>query len=354
MDTSHVFVSHSSSDDELVRRLNQALEPHGVVLWIDRRELAAGDVLDPAIRRAIDQAAHVIVVLSTTAMKSAWVKKEVDYAREVAAGRDGFRLVPVLRPPFEPSMTSWLLGDDVVAIPLGEEAGDFDRAVVRILETLGHQLPMAAREVEVPAERPLADLILELTDPSIQEQDGPRRARSRVRLVYDPPDGGPRVTSGGYDFTAPLGPIEIEDLAWYLQRYSAWPSPIFQERAHRIEAELPVWGRSLYDALIDDKSRSVLDGWRRSDVPVAVSPSWSTRTLPTARSRKQPISSSPCRGSWSTMGTAICSRERTASVFAVSCRNGSKSRRWSLRRRCGCSSWLRVPKTTRPSTSTTG
>ena len=60
MSASRVFVSHSSSDADLVRRLREALEPHGVDLWIDRRELAAGDALDPEIGDAIDGAAHAI------------------------------------------------------------------------------------------------------------------------------------------------------------------------------------------------------------------------------------------------------------------------------------------------------
>ena len=77
----HVFVSHSSSDADVVRKLRQALEPHGVDLWVDRRELAPGDVLVPEIESAIDEAAHVIVVLSPEALKSAWVKKEVEFAR---------------------------------------------------------------------------------------------------------------------------------------------------------------------------------------------------------------------------------------------------------------------------------
>ncbi len=67
--SSHVFVSHSSSDDDLVRRIREALEPR-VKLWVDSRQLVAGDELDPEIQAAIDDSSHLIVVLSLEALAS--------------------------------------------------------------------------------------------------------------------------------------------------------------------------------------------------------------------------------------------------------------------------------------------
>lgn len=54
----------------------------------------------------------------------------------------------------------------------------------------------------------------------------------RACLVFHPADQAERPVEGDpFRFVAPLGPIEAEDLAWYLERYSAWPSEHFQERA---------------------------------------------------------------------------------------------------------------------------
>lgn len=267
MNPSPVFVSHSSSDAAVVRRLREALAPHGVELWIDRRELASGEPLDPEIAAAIDGAAHVIVVLSPEALKSAWVKKEVDYAKEVRARRPGFRLVPVLRPPFEPEMTSWILGEDVVAIRLDDEPGAFDRAVAEILVALDLDLREDVLEDGVRAEpRPLDDLVLELEEPEIREREGTRRAAAKARLVFRPADPGQRpVKSDPFRFVAPLGPIEVEDLAWYLERYATWPSEFFQERARRVEALLPEWGEKLYQALAPGGTAGVLGAWAGSE-----------------------------------------------------------------------------------------
>ncbi len=253
MQPSRVFVSHSSSDAAVVRRLREALTPHGVDLWIDRRELAPGDALDPEIDAAIDGAAHLIAILSPEALKSAWVKKEVARAKEVRARRPGFRLVPVLRPPFEPAMTSWILGEDVVAIRLGDEAGAFDKAVAEILVALDLDLREDVAEggpVGSPgggrvegAPRPLDDLVLELGEPEIRERDGTRRATARARLLFRPAEPGMRrVESKPFRFVAPLGPIEADELKWYLERYAGWPSEFFAERARRVEALLPECG----------------------------------------------------------------------------------------------------------------
>lgn len=268
MTTSRVFVSHSTSDKAIVCRLLDALAPYGVDLWIDRRELAPGDALDPEIAAAIDDAAHVIAILGPEALKSAWVKKEVERAKEVRARKPGFRLVPVLRPPLEPEMTSWLLGEDVVAIRLGDEPGAFDQAVAEILVALDLDLPEDSPEEGVRAEpRPLDDLVLELEEPEIREEEGKRRAAARARLVFRPAEPGARaVTSDPFRFVAPLGPIEVDDLTWYLERYAAWPSEHFQERARRVEAKLPKWGQMLHRAaLTPEDSGDVFAAWAGSD-----------------------------------------------------------------------------------------
>src|SRR5262249_31452943 len=43
-----------------------------------------------------------------------------------------------------------------------------------------------------------------------------------------------------------LGPLEADDLTWYLERYAMWPSLPFQPRARAVEAVLPRWGQALY------------------------------------------------------------------------------------------------------------
>jgi len=79
---------------------------------------------------------------------------------------------------------------------------------------------------------------------------------------YRPPDDSPTVESGRYRFTAPLGPIEAEEIKWYLERYINWPAGLFQERAQRVVEGLPGWGRLLFDGVNDPEGRQALAAWR--------------------------------------------------------------------------------------------
>ena len=72
---------------------------------------------------------------------------------------------------------------------------------------------------------PVAELVLELTDLGIAEiEPGVTRAVVRAAFVFNPPEAAaPQVRSRPFRFTAPLGEIEAEELAWYLERYPRWP-----------------------------------------------------------------------------------------------------------------------------------
>ncbi len=111
------------------------------------------------------------------------------------------------------------------------------------------------------------ELLLELTEPFIVDIEGKQRAQAIARLKCIPADQGEREVEGRFRFTAPIGPIEREELRWYLERYYSWPSGVFQERAKKVEALLPVWGKELYDAVFNQgqgELNDVLLQWQKS------------------------------------------------------------------------------------------
>jgi hypothetical protein len=72
------------------------------------------------------------------------------------------------------------------------------------------------------------------------------------------------IKSERYRFTAPLGPVELEDIRWYIEKYYQWPTGVFKQRAERTETNLPQWGQLLYrQVLADESTRSPLEEWRR-------------------------------------------------------------------------------------------
>jgi tetratricopeptide (TPR) repeat protein len=236
----HVFISHATRDDAFVRDLRLALEGLRIPVWADSRNLRGGDALAPEIARAIQQARQVLVVLSPNTINSPWVRREIHQALQVEKRRqaEGYRVIPLLLPGIEPTALEHWFEEEPVAVPVRPSTAGLSEALPKILAALGERLPDDHQSVQGVAAQPVAELLLELHDPHIQTDAGTRRATAMATLVYEPADPTvPRVESRRFPFTAPLGPIEIDELRWYLESYYLWPTGVFKERAERIEAQ---------------------------------------------------------------------------------------------------------------------
>jgi tetratricopeptide (TPR) repeat protein len=265
-----LFISHSSRDDAFVRELRAALADHGQPGWIDSRELRGGDPLWSEIEKAIDAASAYAVVVSTDALQSRWVGKELRHALLVREqrGKDQFPVIPLSLNNTKLGVLEEFFGEEPVYIPVSGDAGGVEAAMNAILVAVGQRLPADVAPTPQPKAEPLEELVLELTDLKFHEQDGVRRASACARLVYEPATSGqPNVHSAqSWRFVAPLGPIEAEELRWYLEGYAVWPSHYFRERARRVEANLVEWGKRLHEAAIPvAHTANVMNAWARID-----------------------------------------------------------------------------------------
>jgi hypothetical protein len=261
-----VFISHASADDAFVAELRNKLELCGVSVWVDSRKLRGGDKLLPEIEQAIRAAQHVLVVLSPQTINSAWVRKEIRLAETVAAEKPGYRLIPLLLPGIETTALSLWFDEEPLGVNIALEPGKLDSVLPHILAALGQRLPDDAVDDQQIAAQPLAELLLELSHPSLTRLDsGAEQLSAEARLVFIPADlaAQPEVTSKPLRLTAPIGRIEQDELRWYLEQYYRWPAGLFRERAERIEAQLPLWGQALYAATLKkDAARNAVDGWQ--------------------------------------------------------------------------------------------
>jgi predicted nucleotide-binding protein len=74
-----IFISHSSKDKDIARRLSGDLWTLGYEPWLDEWEISVGECILTSIEKSIDQAAFVVVLLSKHA-------DELDKLREPLAG----------------------------------------------------------------------------------------------------------------------------------------------------------------------------------------------------------------------------------------------------------------------------
>lgn len=234
MTADHIFISHATADDAFVRDLRQALESLGLSVWVDSRNLRGGDKLARQVEQAIEEARQVIVVLSPNTINSPWVRREIRKALKVEKRRkdEDYRVIPLLLPGVEPRALELWFDEEPLAVPIRLGPGGLSEALSRILTALGERLPTDHETMQAVAPQPVEELVLELRDPKVTLREGKRQVTATATLVYQPAHYAARkVESSRYFFTAPLGPIELDDLRWYLEEYHLWPTGVFQERA---------------------------------------------------------------------------------------------------------------------------
>jgi hypothetical protein len=89
----NVFLSYSRQDVEFARKLAADLKAEGHLdPWLDVTDLNAGDRWENKIREAIGSAEVLLVLLSSSSVKSEWVMREAELATSQGKGR----VIPVI------------------------------------------------------------------------------------------------------------------------------------------------------------------------------------------------------------------------------------------------------------------
>lgn len=106
-------------------------------VWADSQRLAAGDLLTASVMGASDRCEHFLAVVSTNAINSPWVAKEIKYAIERTK-----RVIPVLLPPIEPSALPLWFAEEPVGLKLSIGlARRLSAALPDLLAALGLRQP---------------------------------------------------------------------------------------------------------------------------------------------------------------------------------------------------------------------
>lgn len=89
------FISYASEDQHFVDILQRDLQREGVRCWFAPVSLQPGDKFPERIADAIQRYDTLLLILSKHALRSGWVKKEVELARQKEGSRKQQVLVPV-------------------------------------------------------------------------------------------------------------------------------------------------------------------------------------------------------------------------------------------------------------------
>lgn len=95
-----IFISYSRTDSEFATRLGEELRHSGHRVWMDATGIVGGDDWRERISVAIDESKLVLTVLSSEALDSTWVRRELSYADKA-----GKPIIPVFYKACE--LPSW-------------------------------------------------------------------------------------------------------------------------------------------------------------------------------------------------------------------------------------------------------
>lgn len=73
-----VFISHTSLDKPLARRISNELEKLGLITWLDEKDILPGNSIPEEIAKALENCSHFLLIYSNNSKDKPWVKTELN------------------------------------------------------------------------------------------------------------------------------------------------------------------------------------------------------------------------------------------------------------------------------------
>lgn len=120
-----VFISHSSANAPLARRVEQVLGEHGIESWLDSSDIRIGTLLRAELHAAIVDSKAVVLLWSKRASLSRWVAAEL-----LTAYHSNRFVVPCV---LDATPLPWFL-DNTLNLPIGARSRKWVDALVRAID----------------------------------------------------------------------------------------------------------------------------------------------------------------------------------------------------------------------------
>ena len=155
-----VFLSHSSADKVLARRLAGDLQAANVDVWLDQWEIRVGEMFEQKIEQGLHDSQFVIVLLTRQSVGSNWVEREWRHKFEVEARSERIAIIPVRGEVCEiPDFLAQRSYADIAGggYPLGF------RHLLEILRHYAEEAAIAVPDAELVADDPAVPMVPILT-----------------------------------------------------------------------------------------------------------------------------------------------------------------------------------------------
>lgn len=130
-ESTSVFISHSSSDANVARRLADVLQGSGVGVFIDHQGIEEGSSWAEALDREVGAASAAVVLLSPSLFRSHTTSRELGALLRRSEREPGFVVLPVLLASTEPP--GFLKGRQYVD-GRGKNEEDLGREIAKALQ----------------------------------------------------------------------------------------------------------------------------------------------------------------------------------------------------------------------------
>jgi len=126
-----IFISYSSKDKDFVSKLASEIENQGYSIWLDEKELIAGDYLPKTVGKAIETSKVSIIVLSRHSISSKWVQYEISQATSRMI-KGQMRLIPVL-------IDDTVMPPELTGLVFVDFRKSFDEGLRKVSTALDHE-----------------------------------------------------------------------------------------------------------------------------------------------------------------------------------------------------------------------
>jgi hypothetical protein len=159
-----VFISHSSADSWIARRIAEDLAALGVETFLDAKDIETGESIDESIRRHLEEADEILILVSPIALTSQWVFMESGGAHVLKK-----RMIPILLH----------VAARELPLPIARYLGRDINEIEKYYEELKKRA-MQATQPDRSEEL--------LQDPELTRNNREFKVGDRVRIIDTPPD----------------------------------------------------------------------------------------------------------------------------------------------------------------------